>query len=88
MKPGDIVRLREVYTTAPGVSNYPEEFIVGSLDMNSPGFPVPAGTVGFVVKVIETKDLPEETTLHVMVPDGRIGWVYPEDCEVIDEASP
>ena len=85
MKPGDIVRMREVYTTAPGCSNYPEEFIVGSLDMHSHGFPVPVGTVGVVVKIVEIEDQPDETTLHVMMPDGRIGWIYPGDCEALDD---
>lgn len=85
MKPGEIVRLRESYTTS---SDYPDEFIVGSLDMSSPGFPVPCGTVAVIVKIVEPEGRPEETILHVMVPDGRIGWVYPEDCEAIDEDSP
>ena len=85
MKTGDIVRMREVYTTAPGYSNYPEEFIVGSLDMNSPGFSIPARSVGIVVKIVEIEGQPDETTLHVMAPDGRIGWIYPEDCEVLDD---
>ena len=85
MKPGDIVMMREVRTTAPGVSNYPEEFIVGSLDMKSRGFAVPTGSVGVVVKVFEPPGRPDETMIHVIVPDGRIGWIYPEDCEVISE---
>lgn len=85
MKPGDLVRMREVRTTASGVSNYLEEFIVGNLDMNSRGFPIPTGSVGVVIKVVEPTGRPDEVTIHVMVPDGRVGWIYPEDCEVIDE---
>jgi hypothetical protein len=88
LKPGDLVRMREVYTTASGISNHSEEFFVGSLGMTSPGFPIPAFSVGVVVKVVKLEDHPDETVFHVMVPDGRVGWIYPEDCEAIDEASP
>jgi hypothetical protein len=77
--------MREVRTTAPDISNYPEEFIVGNLDSNSRGFPVPTGSIGIVIKVVEPKGHPDEMMIHVMVPDGRIGWVYPEDCETFSE---
>ena len=79
MKPGDLVRMRDVDTGA-------DEFIVGSLDMNSPGFYVPAFSVGIVVKIVVPAGNPDETILHVLVSGGRIGWIYTEDCEVFDEA--
>lgn len=84
MKPGDLVRLRETYRTS---SAYPDEFIIGNLDMSSYGFPIPQGSVCIVVRVIDHESHPDDVKLHVMVPDGRVGWVYPEDCEVISEDS-
>jgi hypothetical protein len=84
MRPGDLVMLREFYNSP---SSYPDEFVVGSLDMNSPGFPVPVGTVAVIVKIVESEDRRDGLTFHVMVPDGRIGWAYLEDCEVVNEAS-
>ena len=84
MKPGDLVMLREFYDSP---LSYLDEFVVGSLDMNSPGFPVPVGTVAVIVKIVESEDRRDGLTFHVMVPDGRVGWVYPEDCEAISEDS-
>ena len=77
MKPGDLVRLHE--------TSFHDAFTVGSLDMDSfGGFTTPNGSLAVIVKIIEKEGQPDETTYHVMLPDGRIGWVYPEDCEAVD----
>ncbi len=80
MKPGDLVRVRE-----PNKSYSRDDFSVGNIDMMSPGFSVPPGIICIVIKVDASGVDLEETFVHVMVPDGRVGWVYPEDCEVLGE---
>jgi len=74
MKPGDLVRLYETTDI--------ETYTVGSLDRDLPGWDIPGGTIALVTKVIP--DRGDGVTCYVLV-DGKMGWVYEEDCEVIDE---
>jgi hypothetical protein len=74
VKPGDLVRLCDY---RPGV----EDVTVGNLDMNQRGWIVPNGTIAVVTKVITGKGGP----YHILV-DGKVGWIFEEDCEVVNEA--
>jgi hypothetical protein len=76
MKKGDLVRLYE-----DGSSD--EDFTIGSLNPTVEGsWSVPCGTIALVVKVVP--DEVGEPTCHILV-DGKMGWAYEYDCEVIDE---
>ena len=76
MKPGDLIRLCDYRPEA-------EDVIVGNLDVNQRGWVVPHGTIVMVTKVIPDKG--DGVTYHILV-DGKTGWVYEEDCELINEA--
>jgi len=75
MKPGDLVRLYEP-------NHGGEYFTVGNVNRDLSGWAVPQGTVALVTKVIP--DRGDGVTCYILV-DGKMGWVYEEDCEVIDE---
>ena len=78
MKPGDLVRLPE--------ASFHDEFTVGSLDTGGfGGFTTPDGSLAVIVRIVESERNPGEEIYHVMISDGRIGWVYPEDCEALDD---
>ena len=78
MKPGDLVRLCDrggcVVQT------------VGNMNKNSAGFAVPAGSIALVLEIEmnTNQDNPEDCSVHILV-DGKQGWIYPEDGEVISE---
>jgi len=74
MKPGDLVRLFQ-----EGDPDIP--YVVGSFKGEG-GFEVPASSIALVIKLTRGDEL--GTICHVLV-DGRAGWVYRDDCEVIDE---
>jgi len=74
VKPGDLVRLYE-----PNNSNI--DFSIGNLDRGLGGWSVPPGTIAIVTEIIP--DHGDGTTYHVLV-DGKMGWVYEEDCEMIE----
>ena len=78
MKPGDLVRVTE---------DFGGEFTVGNMNMNAGGFKVPAGSIALVLKIEmnPSHDDPDDYHTHVLV-NGQVGWIYPEDSEVIDEA--
>ena len=76
MKPGDLVRLRDYRSEV-------EDVTVGNLDMNQRGWVVPNGTIALVTKIITGRG--DAANYHILV-DGKVGWIYEEDCEVIDEA--
>lgn len=78
MKPGDLVRLCEEAHT--GVQT------VGSMNKNSAGFVVPAGSIALVLEIEmnTNQDDPDGCSVHILV-DGKQGWIYPEDGEVINE---
>ena len=71
MKPGDLVRVTEDFNS---------EFTVGNMNMNAGGFKVPAGSIALVLEI----EVNHDQHVHVLV-DGKLGWIYPEDGEVIDE---
>ena len=75
MKPGDLVRLCDY---RPGV----EDVTVGNLDVNQRGWVVPNGTIALVTKVIT--DRGGAANYHILI-DGKVGWIYEEDCEVVNE---
>jgi hypothetical protein len=77
MKPGDLVRVTE---------DFNGEFTVGNMNMNASGFKVPAGSIALVLKIEmnPSHDDPDDYHAHILV-DGKLGWIYPEDGEVIDE---
>ncbi len=75
MKPGDLVRLYE-----PNRGDV--YFTVGNVDRNQSGWAVPPGTIAVVTNVIPDKG--DGVTYHILV-DGKLGWVYEEDCEVVNE---
>jgi len=84
MKRGDLVRLSE---GVPGRT----WFTVGSYAdapnaraMYESAFSVPDGSVALVLRIEACPKFPapEDHRVHVLV-NGRAGWVYPEDGEVI-----
>ena len=85
LKPGDLVRLSE---GIPGRT----WFTVGAYDgahdfkisASGGGFTVPDGSVALVLRIEACPKFPapEDHRVHVLV-NGRAGWVYPEDGEVI-----
>ena len=79
MKPGDLVRLCERGGSVLQT--------VGSVNKNSAGFAVPAGSIALVLKIEmnTNQDDPDTCSVHILV-DGKQGWIYPEDGEVINEA--
>lgn len=83
MKPGDLVSLSEgiLHVTTAG----DEWFIVGSLTTGESGFDVPSDSIALVLSVEAgtTHSNPEDCRVHVLI-DGRLGWVYPEDVEVVN----
>ena len=74
MKPGDLVRLYE-----PNRGG--EYFTVGSVNRDLPGWAVPQGTLAVVTEIIPDRG---DGVTHVLV-DGKMGWLYEEDCEIVDE---
>ena len=78
MKPGDLVRVTE---------DFGGEFTVGNMNKNAGGFKVPAGSIALVLEIEmnPTHNDPDDYHAHILV-DGKLGWIYPEDGEVIDEA--
>jgi hypothetical protein len=79
MKPGDLVRLR--------ADGHDSTLVVGNMNKNAGGFKVPAGSIALVLKIEmnPSHDDPDDYHTHVLV-NGQVGWIYPEDSEVIDEA--
>ena len=73
MKPGELVRLFQ-----EGDPDIP--YVVGSF--KGEGFEVPAGSVALVIKLTRGDEFGAHC--HILV-DGRAGWAYRDDCEVIDE---
>ena len=74
MKPGDLVRLfQEGDPVIP--------YVVGSFKGEC-GFETPAGSIALVIKLTRGDEL--GAICHVLV-DGRAGWAYRDDCEVISE---
>lgn len=76
MKAGDLVRLSEDHGSPT--------FALGNLDQHSVGIMVPDGSLAVILKVVESDEDHNEKTFHVMV-GGFVGWVYPEDCEAVDD---
>ena len=85
MKPGDLVSLSEGRMLHPHAPAGGEWFTVGSLITGESGFRVPSGSIALVLSLEArpTHSNPEYCHVHVLV-DGRLGWVYPEDGEVIN----
>ena len=79
MKAGDLVRLCE--DSATGVQT------VGNMNKRSAGFAVPAGSIALVLEIEmnTNQDDPDDCSVHILI-DGKQGWIYPEDSEVIHEA--
>ena len=77
MKPGDLVRLQELAA---------DNFVVGNMNKNAGGFRVPNGSIALVLKIEmnPTHEVLEDYHAHILV-DGKPGWIYPEDGEVINE---
>jgi hypothetical protein len=75
MKPGDLVML----DTA-------DNFAVGNMNKNASGFKVPAGSIALVLKIEmnPSHNDPDDYHAHILV-NGKLGWIYPEDGEVINE---
>jgi hypothetical protein len=71
MKPGDLVRITE---------DFNGQFTVGNMNMNASGFKVPAGSIALVLEI----EVNYDQHVHILV-DGKLGWIYPEDGEVINE---
>lgn len=76
MKPGDLVML----DTA-------DNFAVGNMNKNAGGFKVPAGSIALVLKIEmnPSHNDPDDYHAYILV-NGKLGWIYPEDGEVLDEA--
>jgi len=77
MKPGDLVRLSE---------DFGGKFTVGNMNKNAGGFKVPTGSIALVLEIEmnPTHNDPDDYHAHILV-DGELGWIYPEDGEVINE---
>ena len=77
MKPGDLVRLQELAA---------DNFVVGNMNKNDGGFKVPAGSIALVLKIEmnPSHNDPDDYHAHILV-NGKQGWIYPEDGEVINE---
>lgn len=73
MKRGDLVKITD---DGDGM------FTVGNMNMNAAGFAIPAGSIALVLEISDHLNLQH---VHILV-DGKLGWIYPEDGEVIDEA--
>ena len=76
MKPGDLVRVSEGRNLG--------WFTVGSPDPDGSGFRVPDGSIALVLEIesVPTPSDPNDHHIHVLV-DGKLGWIYPEDGDVI-----
>jgi len=72
MRPGDLVRVTE---------DFNGEFTVGNMNMNASGFKVPAGSIALVLEI----EVNYDQHVHILV-DGKLGWIYPEDVDVVDES--
>jgi len=72
MKPGDLVRVSD---------DGGGEFTVGNLNMTIEPFTVPAGSIALVLEI----EVNDDQHVHILV-DGKLGWIYPEDGEVINES--
>jgi hypothetical protein len=79
MKPGDLIRLR--------ADGYGGTLTVWYIKKNAGGFKVPAGSIALVLKIEmnPSHNDPDDHHVNILV-DGKLGWIYPEDCEVINEA--
>ena len=77
MKPGDLVRLQELAA---------DNFVVGNMNKNAGGFGVPNGSIALVLKIEmnPSHNDPDDYHAHILV-DSKLGWIYPEDGEVINE---
>ena len=75
MKPGDLVMLDTAVN-----------FVVGNMNKNAGGFKVPAGSIALVLKIEmnPSHNDPNDYHAHILV-NGKLGWIYPEDGEVINE---
>lgn len=75
MKPGDLISLSEgrLLRAAPAAW--------GAIE----GFRVPSNSIALVLSLEArpTHSNPEDCCVHVLV-NGRLGWIYPEDGEVIN----
>ena len=78
MKPGDLVRLQELAA---------DNFVVGNMNKNTGGFRVPNGSIALVLKIEmnPSHNDPDDYHAHILV-NGKLGWIYPEDSEMINEA--
>ena len=76
MKPGDLVSLSEsrLFRSAPPPPRRGPET-----------FRVPSDSIALVLRLeaCPTHSNPEDCRVHVLV-NGRLGWIYPEDGEVIN----
>ena len=75
MKMGDLVRLYEP-------ANRDSDFSVGNIDRNLPGWTVPPGSVAMITGITQSRG---DGVMFDVVVDGKVGWVYEEDCEAIDD---
>jgi hypothetical protein len=77
MKAGDLVRIS---------GDFGDEFTVGNMNKNAGGFKVPNGSIALVLEIEmnPAHNDPDDYHAHILV-DGKMGWIYPEDGEVIDE---
>ena len=75
MKPGDLVRLQELAA---------DNFVVGNMNKNAGGFRVPNGSIALVLKIEMNPAHDHDYHAHILV-NGKLGWIYPEDGEVIHE---
>ena len=75
MHPGDLVRLYEA-------GRRDIDYIVGSFLSGVGGWAVPCGTLAVIIGAIP--DLGHGLKYRVLV-DGKMGWVYKDDCELVDE---
>ena len=78
MKPGDLVRLQALAD---------DNFVVGNMNKNAGGFRVPNGSIALVLKIEmnPSHNDPDDYHAHILV-NGKLGWIYPEDSEMINEA--
>ena len=78
MKPGDLVKVSD---------DGGDEFTVGNMNKNAGGFKVPTGSIALVLEIEmnPAHNDPDDYHAHILV-DGKLGWIYPEDGEVINES--
>jgi len=78
MKAGDLVRIS---------GDFGDEFTVGNMNKKACGFKVPNGSIALVLEIEmnPAHNDPDVYHAHILV-EGRIGWIYKSECEVINEA--